>query len=217
MKKIKLLYDVARTMKSMAKIDGVATVDVQRDEETIFSLRNKFAKDEAGKVTANVSSKMNMNGEDLTRESTTEFNMAKDGHHGPCMMRKAFHGHHGSAGSHGFKGVFHRISVVLGILSSMKVEDQPDGAAVISLDLNEVPDEVKSLLREKIQQKHARHPGFCSMQECRNIDMRHGLLTVTVNEKHVIEKLTVNLDGSMQDAESKAHMMAAAAELQFAW
>ena len=32
MKKIKLLYDVVRTMKNMAKIDGVITVDVRKDE-----------------------------------------------------------------------------------------------------------------------------------------------------------------------------------------
>ena len=91
----------------------------------VFSLRNKFEKDDAGKVTANVSSKMNLKGEDLTRESTTEFTLTGD--HGPCIMWKSFHGHRDAADCRGIKGVFHRISVALGILSSLKMEDQPNG------------------------------------------------------------------------------------------
>ena len=215
MKKIKMLYDVARTMKNMAKIDGVITVDVRKDQEAVFSLRNKFEKDEAGKVTAQVSSKMNLNGEDLTRESTTEFTLTGD--HGPCKMWKSFHRRHDAAGCHGIKGVFHRISVALGILSSLKVEDQQNGAAVISLDLNDIPDEMKTMLREKMLQKHASHPDCGCMQGCRNVEMLNGLVVITVNEKHAIDKVTVNLDGRAQDAESKEHTMAATAELQFAW
>lgn len=217
MKKIKLLYDVARTMKNMEKIDGVITVGVRKDQEAVFSLRNKFEKDGAGKVKANITTKMNINGEDLTRESTTEFKLTGDCHHGPCMMWKSFHGHHGTAGSRGIKGVFHRISAALGILSSLKVEDQPNGAAVISLNLSDVPGEIKTMLLEKIQQKHASHPDCCCIQGCRNVEMLNGLVVITVNEKHAIDKVTVNLDGMAQDAESKEHTMAATAELQFAW
>ena len=138
MKKIKMLYDVARTMKDMAKIGGLITADVRKDQETVFSLRNTFEKDEAGKVTANISSMMNMHGENLTRESTTEFTLSGD--HGPCGMWKSLHGCHDTAGCRGIKGVFHRLSVALGILGSLKVEEQPGGAAVISLDLTDVPD-----------------------------------------------------------------------------
>ncbi len=215
MKKIKLLYDVARTMKNMAKIDGVITVDVRKDQEAVFSLKNTFEKDETGKVKAAISAKTNLNGEDLTRESTTEFTLTEG--HGPCMMWKSLHGRHDAAGCHGIKGVFHRISVVLGILSSLKVEDQPNGAAVISLNLSEVPDEIKTMLREKMQQKHAAHPDCCCMQGCKNIEMLNGLVVITVNGKHAIDKVTVNLDGRSQDAENKEHTMAATAELQLAW
>jgi hypothetical protein len=215
MKKIKMLYDVASTMKNMTKIDGVVTVDVRKDHEAVFSLRNKFEKDEAGKVTANVSAKTNLNGEDLTRESTTEFTLTGD--HGPCMLWKSFHKRHDAAGCHGVKGMFHRISVAFGILSSLKVEDQKNGTAVISLDLNDVPDEIKTMLREKLLQKHAAHSDCCCMQGCKNVEMLNGLVVITVNEKHAIEKVTVNLDGRVQDVESKEHTMAATAELQFAW
>lgn len=217
MKKIRLLYDVVKTMKNMEKIDGVLTVGVQKDQEAVFSLQNKFEKDQAGKVKANVTSKMNMSGEDLTRESTTEFTMTGDCHHGPCMMSKFFHRHHGTNGRHGIKGVFHRISVALGILSSLKVEDQPNRAAVISLNVSDVPDEIKTMLLEKMQQKHAGHQDCGCMQGCKNVEMVNGLVVVSVNQNHTIDKLTVNIDGRAEDAESKPHTMAATAELQFAW
>jgi hypothetical protein len=215
MKKIKLLYDVARTMKNMVKIDGVITVDVRKDQETVVSLRNTFTKDETGKVKANVSTKMNMKGEDLTKESITEFNMTAD--HSPCMMWKSFHRHHSAAGCSGIRGVFHRISVALGILSSLKVEDQPNGAAVISLDLHDIPDELQTLLRENIQRRHDGGADCCCMQGCSNVELLGGLVVITVNEKHAIDKLTVNLDGRAHDAESKEHTLAATAELQLAW
>ncbi len=215
MKKVKLLYDVARTMKNMAKIDGVIRVDVRKDQQAVFSLQNRFEKDAAGKVTANVSSKMNLDGEDLTRKSTTEFILTGD--HGPCMMWKSLHRHHGAAGFGGIKGVFHRLSVALGILGSLKVEDQPDGAAVISLALSDIPDEITTHLREKMQQRHAVHADFCCLHGCRDVELLNGLVVLTVNEQHAIDKLTVNLDGRTQDTQSRAYALAATAEVQFAW
>ena len=215
MKKIKMLYDVARIMKNMAKIDGVITIDVRKDHVAVFSLQNKFKKNETGKVTSNVSSKMNLNGEDLTRESATEF--TSTGNHGPCMIWKSFNGRHDAARCHGGKGALHRISVAFGILGSLKVEDQTNGSAVISLNLNDIPDEIKTMLQEKMQHKHASRHCCGYMQECRNVQMLNGLMVITVNDKHAVDKVTVNLDGSSQDAESKEHTMAATAELQFAW
>ncbi|MBU1567554.1 MAG: hypothetical protein KJ630_18250 [Proteobacteria bacterium] len=217
MKKIKLLYDVARTMRNMEKIDGLITVGVMKDQEAVFSMRNKFEKDQAGKVKANVSSKMNMNGEDLIRESTTEFTLTGDCHHGPCRMWKSLHDHHCTTGRRRMKGVFHRISLVLGILSSLKVEDQPNGATEISLNLNDVPDEIKTMLLEKMQQMHAGHPDCCCMQGCQNVEMLNGLVVATANEKHAIDKLTVNLNGRAHAAENKVHTLAADVELQFSW
>jgi hypothetical protein len=215
MKKIKLLYDVARTMKNMAKIDGVITVDVRKDQETVFSLQNKFEKDEAGKVTANAASKMNLHGEGLTRKSTTEFTLTGD--HGPCTMMKSFHRHHGTSGPGGIKGVFHRISVALGILSSLKVEERQNGTAQISLDWSDVPDEIKTLVREKMKNHHACHADIASKQGCCDVEMLNGLLVVAVNDKHTVDKLTVNLDGRTKDEKNEAHTMTATAEVQFAW
>ena len=73
------------------------------------------------------------------------------------------------------------------------------------------------MLLDKMQQKHGGHPDCCCMQGCKNLEILNGIVVITVNEKHAIDKVTVNLDGRAQDAESKGHAMAATAELQLAW
>ncbi len=217
MKKIKMLYDVARTMKNMAKIDGALSIDVRKDQEEVFSLQNRFNKDETGKVKAHVTSKMNLNGEDLSRESTTEFTMK--GNHSPCMFLKPAHGphRHGNSGPCGVRGVWHRISVALGVLSSLQVEKKPDGTTEISLKYSDIPDEIKTSLKERLLHKHADRPYSCSIQGCRDIELLNGLLVISVNENNTIDKMTVKLDGTAHDVDSRMHTMAATADVQFAW
>ncbi len=76
MNKIKLLYDVTRAMKNLVKIEGVLQVKVHRDDEEVFSMRNAFEKNEAGKTRTTVSSVLNLDGGQVTRESTTEFDLS---------------------------------------------------------------------------------------------------------------------------------------------
>ncbi len=217
MKKIKMLYDVARAMRTMAKIDGALAITVSKDREAVFSLQNRFEKDETGKVKAHVTSKVNLNGEDLTRESTTEFTLTEN--HGPCRFFKSFQGfhHHERTGFCGIRGVWHRISVGLGLLSSLNVEEKPGGASEISLKLSDIPDEITAVLRQKMLHKHTAYPDSCCLQGCRDIELLNGLLVVAVNENNTIDKLTVNVDGKAHDAEERMHTMAATAEVQFAW
>ena len=216
MKKIKMLYDVAKTMKNMEKLDGVATIEVRKDQETIFSLKNAFEKNETGRVKANVTSKMNVSGEDLSRQSTTEFTLT--GNRGPCTMFKKLHTHHHAADSHcGIRGVFQRISTVLGILGSLQVDEKGNGAVEISLDLKDIPEEIKTHLHEKMLQKHARHHDICCMQDCRDMELSHGQVVISVNEQDAIDRITVNLDGTTQDEKSNNHRVTATANVQFAW
>jgi hypothetical protein len=213
MSKIKLLYDVARAMRKLDKIDGLLQLNVRKDQQEIFSLRNKFEKDAGGKGKATVSSELNLEGNHVKRESTTEFNLSGRCHHGPSMMRRMFHHHHESAGCCGIKGVFTKLSMAFGLLSSLKVEDKENGAAVVSLNLNDVPDELRAMLQEKMQERKEcfSHSG---LKECHEIETLNGVLVMTVNKDRVIEALSINLDGSVLDEKSASHPMAALAEVQ---
>ena len=216
MNKIKLLYDVARTMKNLEKIAGVLQLKVRKDQEEVFNLRNEFEKNEAGKTRTVVSTVLNLDGGHVTRESTTEFDLSGRCHFGPGMLGRMLHRHHGAEGCCGVKGVFTRLSLAFGILNSLKAEEKGDGGAELSLDLSEAPEELKAALQEKMRHKNeclSRH-GF--LKECHQVETLDGVLVLTVDKDRVITAITVNLDATALDEKKGIHAMAASAEVQFA-
>ena len=217
MNKLKLLYDVARTMKNKEKIEGVLTVQVMKGEEEVFALRNEFEKQRGGKGKTVVNSKLQLNGNQVTRESSTEFALSGDCHHGAGMVRRLFHRHHGHSGCCGIRGTFSKIACAFGVLNSLKVEERGSGAASISLDLAELPVEMQEALKERLQQNHECCSYADLLKECQNPEIGKGLLVLEVNPGGEIEKLSLALTGSVQDAAGDLRSVTASAELQLAW
>jgi hypothetical protein len=221
MNKLKLLYDVTRAMRNLDKIEGVLQLKVRKDQEEVFSLRNKFEKNATGKTKTTVFTELNLDGGHVTRESVTEFDLGGHCHHGSGFLRRMFHRHHSGHGGHGehgccgVKGFFSKLSFAFGILSSLKVEEQENEAAVVSLNLSEIPEELKTMLQEKMQQSNClSHHG--ALRECQRMESLQGVLVMTVNNDRVIETITVNLDAAALDRDSQTHALAASAEVQFA-
>ncbi|NVN93559.1 MAG: hypothetical protein HXX11_23585 [Desulfuromonadales bacterium] len=217
MNKIKLLYDVARTMKAKEKVDGVLTAQVHKDQVEVFSLRNDFGKNSTGDASAKVSCELNLEGNRIKRESLTEFSTAGDCQQRGRLLGKLFRHHHGTGECCGIKGIFSRIAIALGILSSLKSEEQENGGAVVSLNVSDLPEEMKTQLLERMNQKHAYHSHCGFLAEGDALETVDGVVVLTVNKAREIEKLTVNLDGRMQNAASESHLLSAHAEVQFAW
>lgn len=216
MNKIKLLYDVTRAMKNLEKFDGVLQIHVRKGQEEVFALRNKFETTEAGKTKTMVSSTLNLDGGHVTRESTTEFDFPGHCCHGSGMVRRLFHRHHAPNGCCGIKGIFSRLSHVFGILSSLKLEEKENGAAVVSLSLSDVPEELSALLLKKMQGKNdcLLHHGI--LKEHHTVEAMNGTLMMTVNKERVIERITIDLDSTALDENNGRHILAATAEVQFA-
>ena len=217
MNKIKLLYDVARTMRDKEKVDGVLTAQVRKDKEEVFSLRNEFGKNTSGEASTKVSCELNLEGSRVKRESLTEFSTPGDCHQHRGLLGKLFRHHHAKGECCGIKGVFSRIAFALGILSSLQVEEMDKGEAVVSLNLSDIPEEMKTLLLEKMNQKHASHPHCGFLAETDAFETLDGVVVLSVNKEREIEKITVNLDGRAQGAGGETHSLAASAEVQFAW
>jgi hypothetical protein len=216
MNKIKLLYDVTRAMKNLEKIEGVLQVKVHKNDEEVFSLRNAFEKNEAGKTRTTVSSVLNLDGGQVTRESTTEFDLSGRCHHGHGVLHRMFHEHHGKDRCCGVRGMFGKLSLAFGILSSLEVEEKGDGEAVVSLHLSEAPGELRAALLEKLQHKYdcLAHHDF--LKECHQVETLNGALVMTVNKDRTIETITVNLGSRTRDENKGPHTLAASAEVQFA-
>ena len=219
MNKLKLMYDVARTMKAKEKVNGVLTARVLKDKDEVFSLRNEFGKNVTGEASTKVSCELNLDGSKVKRESLTEFSTQGDKRHGLLgrLFRHHRHHQHGECGCSGIRGFFSRISCALGILSSLQAEEEENGSAVISLTLSEIPEELRGLLLEKVNQRHGCHQHCGVLAEGDALEMLDGVVVLTVNKGREIEKLTVNLDGRVQNPESESYTLAASAEALFAW
>lgn len=217
MNKLKLLYDVARTMRARERVDGVLTAQVRKGKEEVFSLRNEFGKNSSGEASTKVSCELNLEGSRVKRESLTEFSAHGDCRQGGGLLGKLFRHHHAKGECCGIKGVLTRITFALGILSILEAEEQENGGAVVSLDLGDLPQEMRSLLLEKLNHKHASHPHCGILAESDALEALAGVLVVSVNQGREIEKITVNLDGRVQDTAGEPHSLAASAEVQFAW
>jgi hypothetical protein len=216
MNKLKLLYDVAKVMKNQRKMDGVLQLNVRKDQEEVFSLRNKFEKNEAGRTKTTVSSKLDLEGKHVTRESVTEFDLQDHCHHGSGMLRRLFHGRHGAEGCCGKRSFFGKLAIAFGLLSSLKIEEKESGTAVVSLELGDIPEDLQATLLEKMQFKHdclSQH-GF--LKERHKVETLKGGLVMTVNKERVIQTIACNLDGTATDENAGMHTMAAVAEVQFA-
>ena len=217
MNKIKLLYDVARTMRAKEKVVGILTAQVHKDQEEVFSLRNEFGKNATGEATTKVSCELNLDGTRVKRESLTEFSTEGDCRDGRGLLGKLFRHHHGTGECCGIKGFFTRISFALGILGSLHVAEQDDEGAVISLNLTDLPEELKTLLLEKMKQKHDCHPNCCILSESDVLEALDGVVVLTVNKGRESETFAIKMDCRVRNAASELQTLAACAEVQLSW
>jgi len=220
MNKAKLLYDVVMVLRNKEKITGVLTAYLQKDQQEVFSLRNQFAKNGTAAKTT-VSCEFTLDGKQVKRESCTEFSGAslscQDG-----MLRKFFHRHHhgqnhAAEGGCSLKGLLSRISFMFGLFSTLKVDEKEDGSAVLSLNLSEIPEELQTMLREKLNQRAACHPHCGVLVGCHTVESLDGIMLLTVSREREIEKMALQLNGGVVDARSEPHALTATADVQFAW
>jgi len=217
MNKIKLLYDIAVTMKKAGKVAGTLKAKVRKDQAEVFSLRNEFEKNYAGRAKTVVSAELNLDGRHVTRESTTEFDFPGCCSHGPGMMRRFFHGGADQERCGGIKGFFGRLSVALGVLNGIEAEERENGAARLSLNLDALPEEMREGLLERLRHKAEHCCDHRFLSGCHQIDGLHGQISIEVDSERKIEKITLGLDGSTRDAENGPHEITASGEVAFAW
>ncbi len=217
MNKIKLLYDVVTTMKAKEKVVGILTAQVRKDSEEVFSLRNEFGKNSAGDGSAKVSCELNLDGGKVKRESLTEFSCTGNCQEHGGLFGKLFRHHHAKHECCGIKGILSKIALALGILNSLKTEELEKGRAVLSLKLSEAPEEIRNMLLEKLNQKHASHSHCGFLEEFDALETVDGSVVLTVNEGREVEKITVDLDAQVLNAASESKNLVANAEVQFAW
>ena len=212
MNKIKLLYDVVKTLREKDVLRGVATGQVQKDQVRIFYAKNEFEKNLLTKHTkANITTEVDYEGKQVKHQSITEFtNCCHDGHHHKLFK----HMHSGCCG--GLKQKLTKLAFVLQLLNSLKAEEQSDKSTLVTLEITELPEDIKAMLQEKMSidgscQQHGSH---CFRKELCSIEKGNFSLAMSVNKDNEIEKIVIIFEGTQRNEQDEQHALSINAELQ---
>ncbi len=217
MNKLKLLYDVVKTLRDKDVINGVATVEVKKDQAKIFYAKNQFQKNLVTmQTTANITSEIDYEGKKMKHQSTTEFTTNQCLCNG--MHYKLFrHIHHTGDKCGGIKAKFTKLAFILSLLNSIKAEEEEDKSTLVTLEVTELPEDIKTIIREKMSQAESRHSQeeCCFKREFCCIEKGKLSLAMSVDTNYEIDKIVVVFDGVQRNEENKQHVLDIVAELQF--
>lgn len=215
MNKIKVLYDVFKTMKGKDVFKGTAKLEAAKDKIKVLSFTNEFEiNTKSGEAKANINVDLDDEGKKVKHESNSTFNIKDCHHHG---FHRGMHMHsqgmriHGKHGHGGIKGGLSKITFILNLLNNVQVEEK-DEKAVISLELKEVFKEIKEMhkehhkeldeekIKEHIKQmKEEGHGGFHKhhefIKELLASEDSNPVLKVYANKNNEVEKVELTSIG----------------------
>ena len=221
------MYDVISTMKEKEVIKGIFQAEGKKDQVKIAGFTNEFEKNlSSGETKVKISTQLDYDGKKVKHESQTEFTMQGcDGHmhHGFMKhMHQHHHNHHNQCQNHedikcgGIKGKLTKLAFVLNIFNQIKVDEKEDKSVVLSLHLNDIPDDIKKVCQARLSERKIRedhqHHGF--MKEfCTLKDPEVGL-NVWITKTKEVEKIVVTVDGKQIDELNQNHDLNLFAELR---
>ena len=190
MNKIKVLYDVFKTMKDKEAFNGDVTIEAIVNEKKVFFLSNQFStNNETGTTKTKISTEVDYEDNKFKHESTTEFNMKDHHHHNHGMLK------HGN-----LKDKLSHVTFMLGVLNKIKVEEDGD-KTLLSLDLKEIIDEVKELhpklddkICEKMKEDKSHHHVF--IKEFIEMEATDASLKVSINKTNEVEQVEIIANGN---------------------
>ncbi|AFM40126.1 hypothetical protein Desaci_1087 [Desulfosporosinus acidiphilus SJ4] len=224
---VKLLYDVINTMKDKEVISGTLKVEGTKDQSKIIGFQNEFVKNlTSGETKVKISSELDYDGKKIKHESQTEFTLPgcrRHMHHGFMKHHHHFY-HHGECGIEGhenlrnigIRGKLAKLAFVLNVINQIKMEEQEDQSVKLSLNLKEIPEEMKKAIQEKMSQRrmpeHQQHhfllKEFFTMQEP-NIQCN-----LWVSKTKEIERILLTAEGKQNQEADEIHKLQLTAELQ---
>lgn len=216
MNKIKVLYDVFKTMKEKELFKGNIKVEAAKGDVKVLSFSNEF---ETNTKNGETKTKLNLDlgaeGKKVKHESNSEFNIKDCPHH---KFHKGMHMHHNGHGMHengGIKAKLSKITFVLNLLNNVQIEEKEE-KSIISLELKEVLNEIKDMHKdfhkdfhkesdnEKILEYHKKmndgmHKDFCKhhefIKEILCSEQSDALLKIYANKNNEIEKIEISAKG----------------------
>lgn len=196
MNKIKVLYDVFKTMKSMEAFKGEFKLETEKDKATVMSLTNEFEVNISnGNGKVKLESDLDCCGNKVKHESNTEFDL-KDCCESNELWKKIC-GNNEGLKCRGLKGYLNRITFLLRLLNKINLKELEDGA-VLTLDLKEFCKEAcPECSKEACCEDSSKCCcGYDCFKEFLNCDYDEIMLTIWINNNSKIEKLEAEANAS---------------------
>lgn len=196
MNKIKVLYDVVKTMKKKDMINGIINMEVVKGDTKVVSFINEFTRNtQSGEVKAKICKEINIDGNKVKQETNTEFNIKDSHHHNKFHHGMPMHGH-----GHGNK--FSKALFMLNALNNLKAEEKED-KVFLSLDLKEVLKEGKELRAEFTKENQGcegnkrfdHHEHSELIKQLFSTEYKDAVLNIMVNKNNEIEKIELSANG----------------------
>ncbi|WP_371381038.1 hypothetical protein [Sporomusa aerivorans] len=215
MNKIKVLYDVVKTMKAKEVLAGVLKAEAEKDQTTIFSIQNEFEKTMLTKQT-----KVKMTAEWDCDSRPAHQHERPEGFTTPFFADRKHHEfsriNHQQFLHNDLKGKLSKLAFALSLLDSLQVEEHADKSITLSLETNDLPDDIKLLWQERLSQRGMHHHGRHSfLKEFCSADGLGAKLVVSINQHYEIEKIVLTAAGTQTDTQAMQHALTANAELSF--
>jgi len=224
------MYDVINTMKEKEVIRGTLKAVGLKDQVEIGHFINEFEKNLTnGETKVKISTEFDCDGKKLKHDSQSEFTMqgccSSHKHHGFLKHMHHHHAHSNSGDQNqdhpkccGIKGKFTKLAFLLNILNQIKVDENEDKSVILSLNLTEIPEELKKVFNERMSQhtKPENHPHHGFMKECCTLkDPKIGV-NIWINKAREVEKIVVTVDGNHSEGLNENHVVSLQAELLLA-
>jgi len=211
MNKIKVLYDVFKTLKGKEIFNGVVKVEAVKEETKIISFANEFSRNNVtGETKVKINSELDIDGNKAKCDSNAEFIMKechKHGFHGTHHMK----GHEHNFNHEGVKNKLNKITFMLNILNNLNAEEKDD-KSILTIDLKDILKEMKDmraefhkdLSKEEIDELHkkfheGKHDGHHKhhkfIKELLSSEYEDAVLNIIVNKNSEVEKIKITANG----------------------
>jgi len=204
MSRIKVLYDVFKTMKEKEVLNGDLKIETIMNKKKVFALSNEFSTNkETGITKAKISTEVDHEDNKFKHEGTTEFNLKDHVHPHGCHGMCGHVNHHGVIIHKNAKNKLSHVTFALGVLNKIKLEEDGDNT-LLSLDLKEVINEIKEMhpelpVRECEEMKEGKNHHHAIFKELMEMESTDATLKVWINKSNEVEKIEVLANGHKND------------------
>jgi hypothetical protein len=222
MNKIKVIYDVVKKMKDKESIKGTLKVEGLKDQDNIFNLNSVFERNNEGcQAKGKTIIEVDSDGKKMKLENNIDFQKEGCcGHHDHIKHMHSFHNHHHGEHTVGIKEGLNRITAILGVISSIKLEEKDDGVVILTLASTNISEDIKSDIHEMMKRGHEHHKNIdcvhqhqMCMKEFHDMEGHDFTLIVSINKNSEIDKVKIDVSGENKDDNNETHAMRLAAEL----